>query len=62
MNIVYRAAELLIASPGCDFKTMGTQLSLLMLAGQVNQDEYTKLCTLMDEQQNKGTDETQAEA
>jgi len=56
MNIVYRAAELLITSPGCDFKTMGTNLSLLMLAGQVSQDEYTKLCTMMDEQQ------TQAEA
>ncbi|EON70181.1 hypothetical protein [Lysinibacillus sphaericus] len=62
MNIVYRAAELLIISPSCDFETMGTQLSLLMLNKQVSQGEYTKLCALMDEQQNKVTDETQAEA
>ncbi|MCS1383277.1 hypothetical protein NXZ75_13805 [Lysinibacillus sphaericus] len=60
MNIVYRAAELLITSPGCDFKTMATNLSLLMLAGQVSQDEYTQLCTMMDEKQSKANDETQA--
>lgn len=53
MNIVYRAAELLITSPSCNFEEMGTQLSLLMLNKQVNQEEYSKLCTLMNEQQNK---------
>jgi len=61
MNIVYRAAELLITSPSCNFEEMGTQLSLLMLNKQVSQDEYSKLCALMDKQQ-KETDETQAEA
>ncbi|MFJ3389957.1 MULTISPECIES: hypothetical protein [unclassified Lysinibacillus] len=59
MKIVYRAAELLIISPGCNYDVMATNLSLLMLNKQVSQDEYTKLCTLMDEQQ-KETDETQA--
>lgn len=59
MNIVYRAAELLITSPGCDFKTMATNLSLLMLTGQVSQDDYTKLCAIMNEKQSKVNDETQ---
>lgn len=62
MNIVYRAAELLINSPGCNYNVMATNLSLLMLNKQVSQDEYSKLCTLMNEQQNKIPNETQAEA
>lgn len=60
MNIVYRAAELLIINRRCDYNEMATNLSLLMLNGQVNQDEYSKLCTLMNEQQNKVSNETQA--
>lgn len=60
MNIVYRAAELLITSPGCNYDVMATNLSLLMLNNQVSQDEYTKLCTLMDKQKAQVTDETQA--
>lgn len=60
MNIVYRAAELLITSLGCNFEEMGTQLSLLMLNKQVSQEEYSKLCTLMNEQHNKVSEATQA--
>ncbi|MFJ8091100.1 hypothetical protein ACIQ7N_23395 [Lysinibacillus sp. NPDC095746] len=61
MKIVYRAAELLINSPGCNYDVMATNLSLLMLNNQVSQDEYSKLCALMDKQQ-KETDKPQAEA
>ncbi|WP_337983460.1 hypothetical protein [Lysinibacillus sp. C5.1] len=60
MNIVYRAAELLITSAGCNYNVMATNLSLLMLNNQVSQEEYSKLCSLMNEQQNKVSDGTQA--
>lgn len=60
MNIVYRAAELLITSAGCNYDVMATNLSLLMLNKQVSQEEYSKLCALMDEQKNKVSEATQA--
>ncbi|WP_107951724.1 hypothetical protein [Lysinibacillus parviboronicapiens] len=60
MNMTYSAARLLITNQKCDYDEMATNLSLFLMTKRINQDEYTKLCALMDEQQNKATDETQA--
>ncbi|WP_054768114.1 hypothetical protein [Lysinibacillus parviboronicapiens] len=62
MNMTYSAARLLITNQKCDYEEMTTNLSLFLMTKRINQDEYKKLCTMMDEQHNKVTDETQAEA
>ena len=56
MNMTYSAAKLLITNKKCDYNEMATNLSLFLMTKRINQDQYTELCTIMDEQK------TQAEA
>lgn len=62
MNMTYGAAKLLITNQKCDYDEMATNLSLFLMTKRINQDEYTKLCTLMDEQKAQAIDAAQAEA